>query len=471
MSARTLLLDLVPTEPAVFSRTAATAGGHRTHHHPTGAALLGWAARRLWATFGEARAPDIFLSGRVRFSDGVACIDGVPLFAQPAILLEPKHGGGDVCLGRAAFEKKYNPDPNGKRIQADRPSLGLVALDGRHAARPTLRQRLRTATEGGRAKTGALFGYQAVEPAGQTFRATIEADANALSDSEWDTLAGAFKGTLFLGRSAANGYGGAYRATRAPASPWPDGFRGQAALLRVWFLSDTVLADEWGNPRTAPVPADFGLDEGWRVTGSESAVTARRVWPWNRVLGCRDLELPVIEAGSVVTFERPAGPVAVHVPAVVGLHRERGFGRIAVIGSGFVIREVATRERDGPQPLQAGVSPLVDWARAQARAAERATRGEAEQRRLTDIVRGLVRQLGADGPKPAQWRRVMEAAEGRLTIDEALQQDDWKLPVDTGVEPFPSLGEWVRTNILDADLPTSTKIAVIKAARDAAKKA
>lgn len=468
MSARTLVLDLVPEEPAVFSRSAGTGGGHATHIAPTGASLLGWAARRLWTSFGDARAADIFLSGRLRFSDAVHVAGDAPLFPQPAILLAPKHGTGEACLGRAAFHALYDADQNQPKVQADRPSLGLFTLDGRHRKRPETSQRLRTATEAGRAKAGSLFGYRAVTPAGATLRATIEADPGAVSDAEWEALCGAFTGRLFLGRAAANGYGGAYRCTVGGMSPWPAGFEGEAAQLRIWFLTDAVLADSLDNPHIRPGPADFGLDDSWEVDGSETAVTSRRVWPWNRVLGCRDMEMPVVEAGSVVTLVRKAGLVRVAVPPVIGLHRERGWGRIAVIAGAFAVAPLEAEASAAPARATTEDSPLVKWAKARADSVAASKAEDLASQQLVSKVVGFVRQLGDEGPSPSQWSLVEDAARGALPIENALQQDVWrngKVETDKDFEP---IGQWVRREILKAPLSPAAKLRVIQAARAAA---
>lgn len=466
MSARCLVLELVPREPAVFSRTAATGGGHATHLAPTGATLMGWAARKLWRTLGDVRATEIFLSGRVRFSDAVAVAGEDPLFPQPSILLAPKHGEGEACLGRAAFEARYNADRSGPKIQPDRPSLGLFTIDGRHRRGPALGQRLRTATEGGRARRGALFGYQHVEPSGLVLRATVEAEAGAVSDSDWEALKEVLAGRMFLGRGAANGYGGGYDCTvSAAVSPWPDAFRGRAARLRIWFLTDAALADGWGNPHLRPGPSDFGLGEEWDVDGGESAVTARRVWPWNRALGCRDMEMPVVEAGSVVTLVRPDGPADVALPAIVGLHRERGWGRIAVMPEAFAVKPL---EAARAAPTATGAeSALVRWARQKAAQASQTAGRDVEAGRLIREVRSLVQQLGADGPGPAQWSRVEAAARGQIPAHEALQQDEWNKLVETEGR-FDKIGEWVKASLLAAPLPLPAKLRVIQAARNAA---
>lgn len=464
---RTLVLDLNPNEPAVFSRSAATKGGHATHIAPTGAALQGWAAGKLWGKLGDARAAHIFLSGKVRFSDAVHMADGAALFPQPAILLAPKHGGGPPCLGRAAFEATHNPDPDAPKQQADRPSLGLFTLDGRYARRPDLSQRLRTATEDGRAKRGSLFGYQAVKPSGASLRATVEADDD-LSDKEWEELCEAFAGRLFLGRGSANGYGGAYDCTSVEGSPWPAAFDGKAERLRIWFLTDAVLCDAWGNPHIQPGPADFGLNASWSVEGPETAVTTRRVWPWNRVLGCRELEVGVIEAGSVVTLERKDGPEKVEIGPVVGLQRERGWGRIAVIPETFAIKPLEVRGANGAVRGQGTDSDLVEWAKERAAAAAASAASDAKAEALIGKLADLVRQLGEDGPGPAQWSRVEEAVRGQIAADEALRQDEWKKLVDTGAEPFPTIGAWVRRELLEAGISLSAKRRIVQAARNAA---
>ena len=186
---RCLTIELVPEEAAVFSRTAATEGAHATLAGPPGAALLGWAASRCYEDLGDA-AHTVFHSGMVRFSDAVRWVDGKARFPNPAILLKPKHGGGETVLGRSRFEEVNNAGKDANQIQAEAVKGEWLSLDGEKSKAPETRHRMRTAMEDGKAKEGQLFGYQAIDPTDLCYRATIETDAgmDVLSDQAWQLL-------------------------------------------------------------------------------------------------------------------------------------------------------------------------------------------------------------------------------------------------------------------------------------------
>ena len=66
---RRMLLILTPTERAAFSARAATEGDHQTLNYIPGAALLGWAAARLYDDMEDPFC--VFHSGAVRFSNAL----------------------------------------------------------------------------------------------------------------------------------------------------------------------------------------------------------------------------------------------------------------------------------------------------------------------------------------------------------------------------------------------------------------
>src|ERR1700722_7394818 len=182
---RGALLILAATEPAVFSERGATEGGHRTLPHPTGAALLGWAANAGYDKFGDSFT--IFHSGRVRFSNALPLTEhGIPAYPMPQLLMEPKHsrGGieksrlvpGEVRLGRPKKQDPKSPS-NGKAREAPQfeplAKSKFVTAAGR-VLEPALGGRLRTAVWEGRAAEGQLFGYQHIEPARRIERADSE---------------------------------------------------------------------------------------------------------------------------------------------------------------------------------------------------------------------------------------------------------------------------------------------------------
>ena len=330
-----VLLLMKQNSPAVFSRSAATEGTHATHDAPTGGSLLGWAAAA--AGYGNFKDPfAAFHSGAIRFGNAAPLgPDGEVCVPMPKLFMASKHNAGDVeedgkvgCvvrIGRPAAQAN-----GGAAVQYEHaPSAPFVTAAG-HILRSKRGQRLRTATDRGRAAEGQLFGYEHLSAEGwPVFAALLERDGS-VCDADWERVLEAFEGrTARLGRARGTGYGGEYscRLLSAPADtpPVPGGTEG---LLRVLALSDLALADEWGVPSAQPdhkmlrlPPAEF--------VGRDSAMSLARHAAWNGKLGARDMERQVIETGSVLTF-RLAAPLADDLPAraSVGLWREAGFGQI-----------------------------------------------------------------------------------------------------------------------------------------------
>lgn len=337
---RRALLILTASERAVFSDQPRSEGDHRTRAHPTGAALLGWAARHYDDWLGRGKAEAVFHSGRVRFSDALPLAEGgAPAYPVAQILMAPKHQSAEkerlspsVVVGR---------DPGrDDAIQYEARKDVFVTRAGA-LVDPTRGGRLRTATDEGRAAKGQLFGFQHLEPE-RSWAATVEADDGVLDDEDWARLLAAFgKGKLHLGRGANTAYGGGYACavdedeSRA-AALWPVGaVSPKERFVRVWALSDLALLDRFGAPALAPTPAQLGLgrDDEWRFVPGESAVSQRRYAPWNGHLRCRDVERQTVAAGSVFAFRRVKSGGVSEPIGLVGLSREVGLGRVWIAPS------------------------------------------------------------------------------------------------------------------------------------------
>ena len=398
---RQALLILTAREPAIFSSRGATEGQHQTLAHPTGAALLGWAAGG-GRYDGFVDPFTIFHSGLVRFSDALPLTrSGCPAYPVPQILAEPKHRrGGVVQTG----DGSRRLDPGAVTVGCD---PGERTGDGRKVQREALRRiflttagevllpltgsRLRTATNQGRAADGQLFGYTHLDPGdSQRYAATIEAEPDAMSDSDWLRLLHAFDGQrLRLGRAAGTAYGGDYLCTvqdgRAAAGLWPCGaIAGGATRVRIWALSDLALLDEDGTACFAPSAGRLGLPEGGRFSRADSAIGVRRYAPWNGHLRGRDLERQVIEAGSVFSFpyEQPLNAM-IQRKTVIGQYQEAGLGRILLApllldgtdglrnpGSAPILADASDRIADeapvrkGPELPGDGKEPVLLWLNA-----------------------------------------------------------------------------------------------------------
>ena len=328
-------LLLTQTRPAVFSRSAATEGAHATLDAPTGGALLGWAAAA--GEYDKFEDPfQVFHSSAVRFGNAMPLgPDRAVCVPTPKLFMAPKHdaGGGErsgkvgaeIRIGRPAASAQ-----GGAAIQYEHaPGAPFVTPTG-YVVRPARGQRLRTATEQGRAAEGRLFGYEHLSGDGRpVFVSTLERD-QSISDQDWKRLLAAFDGrTLRLGRARGTSYGGEYRCRLASAPPDPAPIpAGTAGCLRILALSDLALADEFGVPSAEPDHRMLGLPPA-RFIGGDSAMSLRRHAPWNGKLQVRDMERQTIEAGSVLSFQLDA-PLVKALPArnAVGLWREAGFGQI-----------------------------------------------------------------------------------------------------------------------------------------------
>lgn len=419
------LLVMKATERATFSERAATLGIGATLAGPTGAALWGaLASEGRYARF-EARAFDVFHSGQVRFSDAYPIVaSGAVAWPTPAILVKHKDQAAvakgklqaqAVWVGRAAFRAD-----NGQR-QSARLDARFMTLD---LDCPVLAEsaRLRTATEAGRAKPGALFGMQHIAPSeGLRYAALIESDLDDL----WDDVLEPFQtgSTLRIGRARHTNAGGWYQC--ALTRGFSDAFfpadepRTDASVIRIWALSDLAFELSDGEP---PPSTWFGLPDGWRLLREESTIAYRRWAPWNAYLHARDTERMTIAAGSVLTYVRgeAAALDVAKLRSSVGDWKAQGLGRVcfspAVLSAGRIHARKAAAIAPAlniqePRPKGAAATPptpLADWATRAAELADTTARDRFATRicERYDRVLSALRRTGARGPSASQWRAV-----------------------------------------------------------------
>lgn len=439
---RRAALILSPETRAVFSKSGATQGQHQTLSAPPGSALLGWAARA-YGVFEELNAAQlVFHSGRVRFSNAFPLSDtGEIGWPTPQCLLKQKDVGKAfdedgrlncklVKVGPAAFAKYVM---QGETAQAE-PLRGGYVTSGGCRLEPTLGGRLRTATEEGRAKEQALFGYSHIEPNG-VLRYVAQIEADEMEEEVWQLLLEQFRdNALMLGRASRTGYGGRYMCEVVDELPiWPESTSAAAVssggMFRVLLLSPLALIDGWGAPNLKPVPRDLGLATEGLLNPRESAVSVRRFAPWNAKLHRRDIERHVIDAGSVLAFDLGTGERPIEQVGWAGAWTETGLGlfwadppflrpdekgapafEAAPIGKlARAPCELKSAKESDPK------SDLTKWAARQAKLSD-PTRRESE---LEQLKTELKRARPEQGPSPSQWQSVANAIQ-RSSSDENL---------------------------------------------------
>jgi hypothetical protein len=470
-----MVLELVAEAPASFSQRAATQGAHKTLEGPTGATLMGWAAGRCYDELGD-HAFTVFHSGRVHFSDAVRIVDGVPVFPAPATLMRPKHGGGRICLGSAAYAEMHHSTEGGERPAADAVKAMHMSTGGALVPKADRRLRLRSAISRERraAEDGKLFGTEALKARDVTYRAVIECEADILDDEVWAILQRVFSGKLSLGRARRSGYGGQYRVRPLDADGYPfvpPSLKGIEAgsIARFWLLSDAQFVDEWGQPRLFPDPNDFGLDPvDWALVPAETSVATRRVMPWNGVYGSRDMEAALVEAGSIIAFRRKAASNTLDaLPHLIGTGHQRGYGRYCVIDPTIVIHELSL-DATSPEALDAqgwnalsaehaDHSELLNWLEADGARSATVDDSSWTQDRINE-ARSRVNRMNGEHPSPAQWGELLDLVDGWVSgspqfwdnLAKRLERDCWD-------RWYSGLGDWVKETLFAQPEPPLTR--------------
>jgi hypothetical protein len=435
---------------------------------------MGWAASRCYDELAD-HAFTVFHSGRVQFADAVRIVDGAPAFPAPATLLRPKHGGGQICLGSTAFVEAHHRSEIDERPAADAVKSMYMSAAGGLVHKADRRLRLRSAISRKRraAEDGMLFGTEALKARDTTYRAVIECDADVLDDHAWGILKGVFSGKLSLGRARRSGYGGQYRVTMLTSDEDP--FEAPSlkdikagSIARFWLLADAQFVDEWGQPHLFPDASDFGLEGAdWELVPAETSVATKRVMPWNGIYGCRDMEVALVEAGSIIAFRRKASMSTVEVlPRLLGTGHQRGYGRYCVIDPTVSIHEINVAASE-PEALDekawealsvehADYKELLGWlGSGSARSA--AFDDPAWTQGRIDEGRSRVDLMNGEHPGPAQWGELLELVDGWVNDSSSFSKDlEKRLERDCWDRWYSGLGDWVKGSLFaSSDMPVT----------------
>ncbi len=417
-------LTLTLIDDCVLSERAATEGGHAGLDYLPGATLLGAAAAKLYRNF-PAEAFTLFHSGKVRFGNGLP-VTKLDELSWPMPL-------SWYCAKGEAVEKDGHLDreqiwilgegsalPDNKQPQQLR--TGYVTTSG-ILVKPDKSLRMKTAInpKTGRARETALFGYDALQ-AGQTFRARISIDEDAVDEHLLKQLEESLSGQLLLGRSRSAEYGRVQTEIQ-PLSNISHKRNG-ATRITLWLLSDLAALDNLGQPALFPKPEWLGLPKGGLDVG-DSYLRTRRYSPWNAERGGPDLERQVICQGSVLVFEleSPLGDAHYErIAAGLGLYREAGLGQVWLNPSLLEedhpqFQESSAKESASESKNSHKESPLIRWLKLQQPSekddfAAQARKLAREYHQLLISARTL---KGLDnktevGPSRSQWSQVQAEA-------------------------------------------------------------
>lgn len=307
----------------VVTADAATLGSHTCLDYLPGSLFWGHAiTQHMQAS--KSFDPSLFLSGRLRFLDGLPFLDGQRSFPLPLCFHkakgQPWEGADPIIPG--------STDCSADNVQPQQWRKGYMTANGAVHI-PVLTYRIKTAIdrETRRSSDGQLFGYQSI-PSGSVFCMIIQADSPkdmALADGWFH------KKTVRLGRSRSAEYG-LVEVHRLEHKPSVQVGTSQDDTLFIYLASDLVLLHD-GMPSVTPRASDFSLKDAVFLP-SRSFLRLRRYSPWNRFFNCRMSERQVVCKGSVIAFSVPQS-VDMHalqqsLSAGIGLFREEGFGQILV---------------------------------------------------------------------------------------------------------------------------------------------
>jgi CRISPR/Cas system CSM-associated protein Csm3 (group 7 of RAMP superfamily) len=350
-------LDIKLQSDVIASQSAATTGGHDSLDYLPGSVLLGAAAARLFKQPGF--GPEVFLSGKVRFGDGLPLApDGCLGRPVPLNCFFTKQDGptGPAINGLTDTRKAEEERVRSKR-QAQQLRTGHLThcgvrfdLEGDYLLKTALdRGKL------GRARDRQLFEYETL-PAGSRFRTAIHWDAKdpTLTAKVAEIVRVLTGSGVALGRSRRAQFGQVEIKLASHPGDEPQSLDDGVAAnepdapehpLHFYLLSDLALARP-GGARLIPEANDFGLGPEWRFHPERSFLRTRRWSPWNAFHHTRLTERQVIGRGSVLTFARadqkPATAseleaVRNHLAQGVGEHREEGLGWVQ-LNPDFVLK-------------------------------------------------------------------------------------------------------------------------------------
>jgi CRISPR/Cas system CSM-associated protein Csm3 (group 7 of RAMP superfamily) len=413
MNAGCVWLDIELLSDLIVSASAATTGGHDSLNYLPGSVLMGAAA----GAFSAQRqfAPEIFLSGKIRFGDGLPLApDGdvgwpVPLNCHFIKLDGPK---GPVINGLT--DTKQDAENRAKKKQQAQqlrnghltPAGVRFDLEGDYLLKTALDR-----DSFGRAKDRQLFEYETLR-AGARFRAAIRWDDTSLNPKIKEIVSVLTRSGIGLGRSRSAQFGQVnIKLATAPAEPESKDAGTSAQEpdvpvnpLHFYLASDLALTLD-GSPRLTPQPEDFGMPPEWRFIHDRSFLRTRRYSPWNAFHHTRLTERQVLMRGSVLTFARKDDKAAT-APELKSIREKlgKGVGEYCSEGLGWVLLnpdfilklpELKSAPEVTSQPANANQpeSPLADW---------------IARREVAGTVRHEALNLGQELAK--KWKGLHESA-------------------------------------------------------------
>lgn len=417
----TLWFALETLEPVILGADAATVGEHECLDHISGAALLGAFAAQYYNTIaqlGGMAAFHVFHSGAVRFGPAYPVgPDGQPAFPAPLSWHVEKGGklfGDDSQLLRENLLDLTRSDHPGRPVVQARREWLTASGKKITVERRTHLKSARDSALFGRPIDAKLFAYQSIAK-GQRFWGAVQIRSDLVPDEavallrEW--IAG--QPAVFIGRSRGAEFGQCRLMPLANPPAIPQSAPPAGPFLTLYALTDLC-------PPGAELLPQHGKDwhpalDGLELCPERTFVRARALCHWNGWRGCPDPAIRVIERGSVITFraENGAAPDFSAIQAAlardgVGLHLERGLGRVLVSpdfaaagnGSSPVLPALKAPDSAASSPKTPN-TPLVERARFR-----------AETRRIeldaANLAKELVRKWKkfSPQPSPSQWSRL-----------------------------------------------------------------
>lgn len=427
-------LKLRLADDIVLSARGATTGGHSSLDYLPGAALLGAAASRLYASLSREDSFIAFHSGKLRFLDALPLApSGATTRPAPLCWHEKKDHSAihnNMLDGRLVFNLSLADIDVG--FQPKQLRDGYVSDHG-EIVRPQRTFRMKTAIEEdrNRAVAGQLFGYECLS-AGLLLCSAIEADDD-VDPGLMEKIAKSLAGSILIGRSRSAQYG-RVEVTRGKRVELPAATAVTGDSLTLWLVSDLAALNANGEPTFAPRLSDLHPELPKEIElNPRSFIRVRRYSPYNGARRLPDLERQVIQHGSVLCYNiaalsaRHRELLATALAAGVGAYRECGLGQVSVnspllTAQSLAFVKLSTETKKAEVSDQVALDPrhgpLARWLEQSANfRTARVELKEWAQRKSKELfllyrnaqrLAGL-RELELAGPSRSQWGAV-EAA-------------------------------------------------------------
>lgn len=471
-----LELTLTLQDDVVISQTSATAGVHKSLDYIPGATILGAIAATEFNKLGTEKAHDIFLSGQVRFGNGLPVEQETDEVGYPTpFCLHNKKDDEETYLNLL-----LDKTPKGEQLKQLR---GEYITRDHKRFKTNLHYTMRTAINPstGTAADAQLFGYQALR-AGQVFRAFIQCDDQAHFEILQKYFAN--QSTLRIGRSRSAQYG----RVKVQAKPHQPNHQAWSLLnnqLVLWLVSDLQAFDDFGQPTYLPSGKQLGLEEGDLVI-DKSFIRTRRYSPFNGARKHYDQERQVIAAGSILVYEKINTPLNLAMlNQGLGHYREQGLGQVAPFSvteavlynplSDIKKAKVKNQPTSDLQSIPSKETLLMANLRAFSNNAQELKNARnAANKAIDELVKIYQSARSLEGVAPGisygptsnQWSRVRTFAEQNLNasadtlIQELIKQKDaickegddtWDIP--TGEQGDSTMRDWFEAKIKECKLP------------------